>query len=129
MKTVSYFLCSISMFSYFFLAHYLLTIVVKNYKIFHEIPDINIPRTIPAVPRKWFESADCGIIYSIYLSLCTQAANSNPILETHIVSYPDKDYTFSKKKVFERSTIPHLQSSADILQQNTNSIFCRRLLL
>ena len=29
------------------------------------------------VPRKWFGSADCNTIYTIYPSLCTQSADLN----------------------------------------------------
>ena len=48
MKIVSYFLCSISMFSYFFLAHYLLTIVEKRFfmrypiSIYHELYQLSL---------------------------------------------------------------------------------------
>ena len=32
---------------------------------------------LPAVPRKWFGSAVCDTLYTIYPSLCTQSADPN----------------------------------------------------
>ena len=38
---------------------------------------------IPAVPRKWFGSADCDTIYIIYKSFCTQTADPIHFWGTH----------------------------------------------
>ena len=38
---------------------------------------------IPAVPWKGFGSADCGTIYTIYLFLCTQPADSSGLYQKH----------------------------------------------
>ena len=38
---------------------------------------------ISAVSRKWFGSADCDSICTIYLSLCTHTADPNPIWGKH----------------------------------------------
>ena len=38
---------------------------------------------VQCLPRKGFGSADCGIVYTIYLSLCTQSADLNPFRVTH----------------------------------------------
>ena len=41
---------------------------------------------LPAVPQKWLGSAECDIIYTIYLFLCTQSADPNPFRGTDGIS-------------------------------------------
>ena len=52
--------------------------------IYHSIQFV-YPSTylLPTVTRKWFESADCDPICTIYLSLCTQTADPKPFRGTH----------------------------------------------
>ena len=52
----------------------------KKYNFFVAMRESNLfwqSTYIPVVPRKWFRSADCDTIYTIYLSRCTQSADPN----------------------------------------------------
>ena len=42
-------------------------------------------KMLPTVPRKWFGSADCDNMYTIYLSLPTQTAHPNPFRGAHCI--------------------------------------------
>ena len=42
-------------------------------------------------PTKKFGSTDCDTIYIIYLSLCTQSADPNPIRGTHCMRTDNTD--------------------------------------
>ena len=63
--------------------------ILKNPKSYIKV--INICKRvvlIQCVPRKWFRSAVCDTIYTIYLSCCTQTADPNPFRDTLVITVP-----------------------------------------
>ena len=67
---------------------------------------------VPAVPRKWFGSADCDNLYTFYLSLCTQLIRAifeeRPVAEVHFTFIYYYDCPLICPRVLERSRFSSL---------------------
>ena len=60
--------------------------------------------------KKWFKSADCDTVYTIYLSLCIQTADPTPFRGTYVQKIQILVYLIHILNAINQSwLVPHLQ--------------------